>query len=115
MDSTARAGRAPGTASATVRRILDQAKRDSRTALTAPEAQGDLRRVWHHDARGGRGEIAPPRPRSGPLTWASRWSSRSSRRDILHKTEAGGVLVGLKSADEVRTRLRHDLAQRQGL
>ena len=33
--------------------------------------------------------------------------------EILHKTEAGGVMVGVKSADEVAEGLRHDHRQRE--
>ena len=88
---------------------------DGRTSLSAPEAK----RVC--DAYG------IPVPGEGLAT-----SRRGGRRrspseigypvvlkivspDILHKTEAKGVLVGLESADEVSVGLRHDRRERQGL
>ncbi|HEY1858000.1 acetate--CoA ligase family protein [Acidocella sp.] len=85
----------------TVRRILDQAKQDRRTSLTAPEAKAIC------DAYG----ITVPR--EALATSADEAAARAAdmgfpvvlkivSRDILHKTEAGGVLVGLKSVDEVR-------------
>ncbi|HEY0523882.1 MAG TPA: acetate--CoA ligase family protein [Stellaceae bacterium] len=85
---------------AAVRKILDQAKAAGRTALTAPEGKLVC------DAYG------IPVPKEGVAG-----SAQDARKladgmgypvvmkivspDILHKTEAGGVLVGLKSADEV--------------
>ena len=83
-----------------VRSILDQAKAAERAALTAPEARGRLRGLWHrHPAR---------------RVWRERRRSRPARRaeigfpvvlkivspQILHKTEAGGVLVGVQSAEQ---------------
>ena len=85
---------------AAVRKILDQVKAEGRTSLTAPEGKLVC------DAYG------IPVPKEGVAK-----SADEARRladgmgypvvlkivspDILHKTEAGGVLVGLKSADEV--------------
>jgi acetyl coenzyme A synthetase (ADP forming)-like protein len=102
MDSTVLAQDAPPrTASATVRRILDQAKRDGRTALTAPEGKALC------DAYG----IAVPAEAVAKSAAEAAEQAAAMgfpvvlkivSRDILHKTEAGGVLVGLKSADEVR-------------
>ncbi len=84
----------------TVRRILDEVKADGRTALTAPEGKLVC------DAYG----IAVPQ--EGVATSASAAAKLAERLgfpvvlkivspDILHKTEAGGVLVGLRSADAV--------------
>jgi acetyl coenzyme A synthetase (ADP forming)-like protein len=83
-----------------VRRVLDRVKAEGRDSLTAPEGKLVC------DAYG------IPVPKEGVAT-----SSADATRladsmgypvvlkivspDILHKTEAGGVLVGLKSADEV--------------
>jgi acyl-CoA synthetase (NDP forming) len=82
-----------------VRRILDQARSAGRTALTAPEARGVC------EAYG----IAIPR--EGVATNATDAATQAARigfpvvmkivsPQILHKTEAGGVLVGVKSAEE---------------
>ncbi|HUA53408.1 MAG TPA: acetate--CoA ligase family protein [Candidatus Sulfotelmatobacter sp.] len=85
---------------AAVRKVLDQAKADKRTALTAPEGKALC------DAYG------IPVPQEGVANSAAEAAKLASGMgfpvvlkivspDILHKTEAGGVLVGLKSADEV--------------
>ena len=84
-----------------VRTILDKVKAEGRTALTAPEGK----RVC--DAYG------LPVPKEGVAASAADAVKLASAMgfpvvlkivspDILHKTEAGGVLVGLKSADEVQ-------------
>jgi acetyl coenzyme A synthetase (ADP forming)-like protein len=83
-----------------VRRILDKAKADRRTSLTAPEGKLVC------DAYG------IPVPQEGVASSAQEAAKLASGMgfpvvlkivspDILHKTEAGGVLVGLKSAEEV--------------
>jgi acyl-CoA synthetase (NDP forming) len=83
-----------------VRRILDQAKAQGRTTLTAPEGKLVC------DAYG----ITVPQ--EGVAATAAEAASLATRMgypvvlkivspQILHKTEAGGVLVGVKSADEV--------------
>ena len=83
-----------------VREILDAVKASGRTALTAPEGKLVC------DAYG----IAVPK--EGVATDAAAAAKLAAATgfpvvmkivspDILHKTEAGGVLVGLKSADEV--------------
>src|SRR3984893_9154995 len=82
-----------------VRRILDHARSSGRTALTAPEAKGLC------EAYG----IAIPR--EGVATNATGAGALASdigfpvfmkivSPQILHKTEAGGVLVGVKSAEQ---------------
>src|SRR5262249_13135466 len=84
---------------AEVRRILDKVKAEGRTSLTAPEGKLVC------DAYG----IAVPR--EGVATSAAEAAKLASGMgfpvvlkivspEILHKTEAGGVLVGVKSADE---------------
>jgi acyl-CoA synthetase (NDP forming) len=84
-----------------VRRILDQVKADGRTALTAPEGKLVC------DAYG------IPVPKEGVATSSAAAAKLAASMgfpvvlkivspEILHKTEAGGVLVGLKSAAEVR-------------
>jgi acyl-CoA synthetase (NDP forming) len=85
---------------AAVRQILDRVRADKRTALTAPEGKLIC------DAYG------IPVPQEGVAKSAAEASALAQKMgapvvlkivspDILHKTEAGGVLVGLKSADEV--------------
>jgi acetyl coenzyme A synthetase (ADP forming)-like protein len=83
-----------------VRQVLDKVKADGRTALTAPEGKLVC------DAYG------IPVPQEGVANSAADAAKLASGMgfpvvlkivspDILHKTEAGGVLVGLKSAEEV--------------
>src|SRR5262252_1110974 len=85
---------------AAVRQVLDRVRADKRTALTAPEGKLVC------DAYG------IPVPQEGVAKSAADASALAQKiggpvvlkivsPDILHKTEAGGVLVGLKSADEV--------------
>jgi acetyl coenzyme A synthetase (ADP forming)-like protein len=82
-----------------VRKILDHARDSGRTALTAPEARG-LCEAY--------GIVTP---REGLATNATDAAAVAARigfpavmkivsPQILHKTEAGGVLVGVKSAEE---------------
>ncbi len=89
------------TARDTVRKILDAVRADGRDSLTAPEGKLVC------DAYG----ISVPQ--EGVATSAEEAVKLASTMgsavlkivspDILHKTEAGGVLVGLKTAEEVRT------------
>ncbi|ROT33059.1 acetate--CoA ligase family protein [Micromonospora sp. HM5-17] len=83
-----------------VRRVLDQARAEGRSALTAPEG----RLVVEAYGIGTPGE--------GLATSADEAVALAERiglpvvlkivsPDILHKTEAGGVLVGLRTAEEV--------------
>src|SRR5437762_7148504 len=84
-----------------VRKILDKVKADGRASLTAPEGKLVC------DAYG----IAVPR--EGVATSAADAAKLAASMgfpvvlkivspEILHKTEAGGVLVGVKRADEVQ-------------
>src|SRR5918995_1570566 len=83
-----------------VRQVLDRVKADGRTSLTAPEGKLVC------DA------YDIPVPKEGVANSADAATKLANGMgypvvlkivspDILHKTEAGGVLVGLKSADEV--------------
>src|SRR5215218_7149517 len=83
-----------------VRKVLDKAKAEGRTSLTAPEGKLVC------DAYG------IPVPKEGVANSAQDAAKLADGMgfpvvlkivspDILHKTEAGGVLVGLKSTDEV--------------
>src|SRR5690242_6884338 len=84
---------------AAVRKVLDKAKADGRSALTAPEGKALC------DAYG----IAVPKEGvAGSVQEAAKLAERMGfpvvmkivSPDILHKTEAGGVIVGVKSASE---------------
>ena len=83
-----------------VRKILDSVKADKRTSLTAPEGKLVC------DAYG------IPVPKEGVAKSATEAAKIATDMgfpvvmkivspDILHKTEAGGVIVGVKSAAEV--------------
>lgn len=85
----------------TARSILDTVKREGRTSLTAPEARR-LCEAWQI-----------PIPKEALATTADQAAAQAEAigfpvvlkivsPQILHKTEAGGVLVGVKSADDVR-------------
>ena len=84
-----------------VRQVLDKAKAEGRTALTAPEGKLVC------DAYG------IPVPKEGVATSAADAARLASGMgfpvvlkivspEILHKTEAGGVVIGLKSAEDVQ-------------
>src|SRR5436309_6567309 len=84
-----------------VRKVLDQVKADKRTSLTAPEGKLVC------DAYG----IAVPK--EGVASSGAEAAKLATSMgfpvvlkivspEILHKTEAGGVLVGLKSANDVQ-------------
>ena len=86
---------------ATVRNVLDGVKASGRTALTAPEAKLVC------DA------FSIPLPKEDLVTSADGAAKSASAMgfpvvmkivsaDILHKTDAGGVIVGVKSADEAK-------------
>jgi len=84
-----------------VRRILDRVKAEGRTSLTAPEGKAVC------DAYG------IPVPKEGVAGTAAEAAKLATKigypvvlkivsPQILHKTEAGGVLVGVKNAADVR-------------
>src|SRR5258707_12195885 len=84
-----------------VRRVLDTVKAEGRTALTAPEGKIVC------EAYG----IAVPK--EGGATSAAQAATIATGMgfpvvlkivspEILHKTEAGGVLVGVKSSEEAQ-------------
>ncbi len=99
-------------AKAAVSKILDQAKAQKRTALTAPEGKLIC------DAYG----IAVPK--EGLAKTAAEAAKLAGKigfpvvlkivsPEILHKTEAGGVIVGVKTAPEAQKGLRRHRRQRQ--
>src|SRR5437762_12266278 len=84
-----------------VRQVLDKVKGEGRTALTAPEGKLVCE------------AYSIPVPKEGVATSATDAAKLAAGMgfpvvlkivspEILHKTEAGGVLVGLKSADDVQ-------------
>src|SRR5258705_1651982 len=102
MSNSADAARkiAEPSAKEAVRRVLDTVKADKRTSLTAPEGKLVC------DAYG------IPVPKEGVAKAASEASKIATNMgfpvvmkivspDILHKTEAGGVMVGVKTAADV--------------
>src|SRR5262249_27655337 len=93
-----------------VKRILEAVKAEKRTSLTAPEGKLVC------DAYG------IPVPKEGVAKSAAEAAKLATRMgfpvvlkivspEILHKTEAGGVLVGVKTAAEVRQSLRAVMAK----
>ena len=83
-----------------VRRILDEAKAAGREALTAPEARGiceayGINIPKEGVARTGEEAVRLASDIGFPVVM------KIVSPQILHKTEAGGVLVGVKSADQV--------------
>jgi acetyl coenzyme A synthetase (ADP forming)-like protein len=82
-----------------VRRILDQAKAAGREALTAPEARGiceayGINIPKEGVARTGEEAVKLASDIGFPVVM------KIVSPQILHKTEAGGVLVGVKSAEQ---------------
>jgi acetyl coenzyme A synthetase (ADP forming)-like protein len=83
-----------------VRKILDQAKAAGRTSLTAPEARGICEAYGINIpkeglARTGEEAVKLATQIGFPVVM------KIVSPQILHKTEAGGVLVGVKSAEQV--------------
>src|SRR5690348_11150572 len=85
-----------------VRAILDAVKKEGRDSLTAPEGKQTC------DAHG----INVPKEAAGASAKEAMSTASSMgfpvvmkivSPDILHKTEAGGVVVGVKSAEEAST------------
>jgi acyl-CoA synthetase (NDP forming) len=84
---------------ATVRKLLDAVKAEGRSSLTAPEGKQVC------DAYG---ITVPKEGVAGSTAEAAKLAAgmgfpvvmKIVSPDILHKTEAGGVIVGVKSADD---------------
>jgi acetyl coenzyme A synthetase (ADP forming)-like protein len=95
---------APGAGShqcAAVRAVLDRARSESRMALIAPEARAICEAY---------GIAMPPQETVKTADEAADAAERTGfpvalkivSKDILHKTDAGGVSLGLKTRDEVK-------------
>src|SRR6266403_1219237 len=83
-----------------VRKTLDQAKAAGRTALTAPEARGVCEAYGIATAQEGVARNAEEAARlAAEIGFPVVMKIVSPQ--ILHKTEAGAVLVGVKSAEQV--------------
>src|ERR1700729_2451067 len=82
-----------------VRKILDQAKAAGREALTAPEARGVCEAYGITIPKEG---VASSADDAGKLASSIGFPvvMKIVSPQILHKTEAGGVIVGVKSAEE---------------
>ena len=84
-----------------VRQVLDKVKAEGRLALTAPEGKLVCDAYGIPVPKEGVANSAPRRPRSSPSGMGFPVVLKIVSPDILHKTEAGGVLVGVKTAEEV--------------
>ena len=85
-----------------VRRILDRGQ--GRRPRGADRARGArrLRSVWNHDSEGRRRKNRRRGRRSSPQPSAFPVVMKIVSPQILHKTEAGGVVVGVKSAEQAK-------------
>src|SRR6202011_3653429 len=84
-----------------VRRILDQAKAAGRSALTAPEAKGICEAYGIAVAKEAVARTATDAAKLA-ATIGYPVVMKIVSPQILHKTEAGGVVVGVKSAEAAK-------------
>src|SRR5256714_14843683 len=86
---------------ADVRRILDTVKAEGRTALTAPEGKIVCEAYGIEVPKEG---VATSAADAAKIAAAMGFPVvlKIVSPEILHKTEAGGVLVGVKSAEEAQ-------------
>jgi acyl-CoA synthetase (NDP forming) len=84
-----------------VRKILDQAKAAQREALTAPEARGVCEAYGITIPKEGVAKTADEAGKLASDIWFPVVMKIVSPQ-ILHKTEAGGVVVGVKSAEAAK-------------
>jgi acyl-CoA synthetase (NDP forming) len=84
-----------------VRKLLDQAKAAGRSALTAPESKGICDAYGIAVPQEG---VAADAAAAAKLATAMGYPvvMKIVSPQILHKTEAGGVMVGIKSAEQAR-------------
>ena len=85
---------------AKVRQILDAVKAAGRDSLTAPEGKQVCDAYGIAVPQRGRGRQRRRGAASSPSGMGFPVVMKIVSPDILHKTEAGGVIVGVKSADE---------------
>src|SRR5688500_3034671 len=85
-----------------VRSVLDTVKAEGRTALTAPEGKRVCEAYGIAVRREG---VATSAADAAAFATAMGFPVvlKIVSPEILHKTEAGGVLVGVKYAEDVRT------------
>src|SRR5205823_10497214 len=84
-----------------VRQVLDKTKAEGRTSLTAPE--GKLVCEAYGIAVPGEGVATSAADAAAiATTMGFPVVLKIVSPDILHKTEAGGVIVGVKNADDAR-------------
>src|SRR5450755_2442195 len=84
-----------------VRKILDQAKAEARKALTAPEARGICESYGINIPKEGVAKTADEAVKlASEIGFPVVMKIVSPQ--ILHKTEAGGVIVGVKSAEAAK-------------
>ena len=84
-----------------VRQVLDKVKAEGRTGADGAGGQARLRRLRHSGAEGRRRELGRRTAAKLAAGMGFPVVLKIVSPDILHKTEAGGVLVGVKSAEEV--------------
>jgi acetyltransferase len=96
---TVRIESSPGLES-TVREILDQAKHQGQSALSEVEAKSLLKALGLTVPRGGLARSAAE-ARSLLSDIGSAVALKASSPDLLHKTEAGVIRLGLKGPDDV--------------
>ena len=84
-----------------VRKVLDAVKSEGRTSLTAPEGKKVCDAYGIPVPKEG---LAKTAAEAAKLATAMGWPvvMKVVSPEILHKTEAGGVIVGVKSAQEAR-------------
>ncbi|MDU6727296.1 MAG: acetate--CoA ligase family protein, partial [Bradyrhizobium sp.] len=88
-------------AKATIRDVLDRVKADKRTSLTAPEGKLVCDAYGIPVPKEGLAKSAAEAARiAGDMGFPVVMKIVSP--DILHKTEAGGVIVGVKTADDAQ-------------
>ena len=95
-----------------VRRVLDTVKAEGRTALTAPEGKLVCEAYGITVPKEG---VATSAADAAAIATAMGFPVvlKIVSPEILHKTEAGGVLVGVNNAEDVREGLRRRHRQRE--
>ena len=97
-----------------VRAVLDAVRAEGRTALTAPEGKR-CRDAYGIAVPAEALATSPTRRWRAPTGIGLPVVLKIVSPDILHKTDAGGVLVGVDSAADVAAALPTDRHDRQGV